>query len=173
MYATPTQYLSEFGLAEAVQLLADEEGLLTAELLKAAIAGSFASGTTADEQAAALAALENLTRKLVSSSSFMDGYLRAVATLPLPAEHASAGMLSDCCLALTRCTLADDPDNATERMDEVAKTWRAWLRDVSSGKVQLVGTDSTSAPRRNRVWSGPVKSSFGWGGFGSGDGGAA
>lgn len=170
-YATPAQYISEYGLTEAVQMLADEEQLLTADLLKAAMSGTWLGTETADEQAAATAALARLTRKLESSSSLMDGYIRAVATLPLPTDNASAGMLTDCCLALTRCALADDTDNATERMDDTGKQWRQWLRDVSMGKVQLVGLSGTTAPARNKVFSGPVKSGFGWGGFGSGDGG--
>jgi phage gp36-like protein len=167
-YATAQDFITEFGLTEATQLLADEEQLLTADLLKAAVAGSFPGGTPAADQAAGNAAKLRLERKLTSSTSVMDGYLRAVMALPLPAGHASAGVLMECCLALTRCALADDTDNATERMDDCCKTWRTWLRDVSSGKVLLVAADGTAAPRKCRVFSGPVVSQFDWQGFGRG-----
>ena len=166
-YATTQSFLDEFGLTEATQLLSDEQGLLTEVLLQAALAGSFAPGTPAPDQAAANAAKARLEAKLATATSLMDGYLRSVVTLPLPVGHSSAPVLKDCCLALARTMLADDSDNWTERMQTLADRWNTWLRDVSAGRVLLVASDGTEAPRKNRVFSGPVVSRFAWSGFGS------
>ena len=165
-YATPTQYLAKFGLDEAAQLLADEQRLLTAALLQDAISGTWTGTPSQAEQDAATAALARLTRQLTVSSSFMDGYLRSAVDLPLAAGDANAGTLEDCCMALARCGLADDSDNATTRVDECCKTWRAWLKDIGAGRVQLVGTSGNAPAKSGGVRAGQAKSSFNWNGFG-------
>lgn len=166
-YATPAQFISQFGLEETTQLLQDEERLLTAQLLKDAMAGSWTGTPTVDEQAAATNALARLTDKLTSTSNFMDGYLRAVVTLPLADDDANAGTLKDCCLAFTRCGLADDCDNSTERMLDNCSTWRAWLKDVSARRVQLVApSGATPAGVTGSVRGGQASSGYCWGAFG-------
>ena len=170
-YATPTAYLQRYGLAEAVQMLADEEQLLTAQLLTDAIAvaagGSWTGSPTAAEIAAAQAALARLERQLAMASNFMDGYLRAVVALPLPAGNANAGTLEECCAALTRCGLADDADNATERMDKCCDTWRAWLKDVAASRVQLISDTGTTPPSSGGARTGQAASGYCWDAFGS------
>jgi phage gp36-like protein len=161
-YATPSQYISKFGLTEAVQLLADEERLLTAPLLQDAIAGAWTGAPSPAEQDAATAALARLVRQLAASSNFIDGYLRAAVTLPLSESDANAGTLEDCCLALARCGLADDSDNATERMSKTCETWRAWLRDIAAGRVHLAGEAGTAPPSAARYRSGQAVSAFDW-----------
>lgn len=166
-YATPALFISKFGLTETTQLLADEENLLTTQLLRDAIAGAWTGTPTVDEQAAATAALARITRQLAVTSNTMDGYLRSALTLPLAAGDANMGALEDCCLALVRCGLADDSDNATERMDECCKTWRAWLKDVATGKTQLVvGGDPMAGTVSGKVHTGQARSGFCWGAFG-------
>lgn len=166
-YTTPAAYLQRFGLAEAVDLLSDEQRLLTATLLQDAIAGTWSGTPSAAEQAAATDALQRMQRQIDVSCAFIDGYLAAVATLPLPPGTAQAGTLAECALALTRFDLADDSDNATDRIDEAAKTWRTWLRDVSAGKVQLVATDGgTGSTGTGRVRSGQAASTYDWASFG-------
>lgn len=137
-YATPAQYVQAYGLAELTQMLQDEEGNLDADLLRAALD---AGGVSAD--ATVRRALARLQTRLDNVSNTMDGYLRAAIALPVAAP-ALMGTLQDCCAALTRCQLADDCDNATERMDKACDTWRAWLRDVASGKVRLVDATGTT-----------------------------
>ena len=165
-YSTPTAYLSRFGLTEAAELLADEQRELTPELLQAAIAN--AAGTawppsiTTELQTVALAALARLQRALQTSSSFMDGYLRAAMRLPLAPGDAIAGTLEECCLALTRCNLADDCDNATDRADRACEQWRAWLLDVSRGRVQLVNDGGDTPPRPAGVRTGQAVSAYPW-----------
>lgn len=169
-YATPTLYLQRFGLEEAVQLLADEEQLLTAVLLKDAIAvaggGAWTGTPTAEEMAAGQAALARLVRALEVQSNFMDGYLRSAITLPLPPEDANMGTLEDCCLTLVRCSLADDPDNATESMGKACATWREWLNDVARKRVQLVATDGNTPATAGRARSGQAVSNYPWGSYG-------
>lgn len=171
-YATPARYLQSFGLTEAVQLLADEEQLLTAQLLKDALARVDVPSTpwtgtpSSAEQAAATAAADRLVRQLAISSNLMDGYLRSAVTLPLPPGDASAGSLEECCLALTRCGIADDADNATERMDKCCETWRKWLVDIAAGRVTLVTSSGASPARSGGTRVGQAESSYDWGRFG-------
>lgn len=137
-YATPAQYVQAFGLSEALQMLQDEEQTLTPEALRAGLAALAAGAAVVDDTAAA--SLERLQAKLDNTSNLMDGYLRSAVTLPLTTGQL-LGTLQECCLALTRCLLADDSDNATERMDKCCANWRAWLKDVAAGKVKLVDSD--------------------------------
>lgn len=166
-YATPQQYIDKFGLAEAVQLLADEEHLLTSRLLLDRINGIWTGTPTGPEKDAATAALARLKRQIAVSANFMDGYLRSAVTLPLSPNDANATTLEDCCLALARCGLADDSDNATERMDECCKTWRQWLRDVATGKIQLVMQSGAATTTTAKLRTGRIGSAFDWARFGS------
>lgn len=171
-YATPQQYIAKFGLAEAVQLLLDEESLLTADLFQQALrryeGGAWTSNSTPEQQRAATAALDRLTRQLATSSRFMDGYLRAVVALPLTSGDANASTLEDCCLALSRCGLADDSDNATDRLDKCCETWRGWLRDVAAGRIKLVTQTGAEVPTTaRRVLTGQVRSGYDWARFGA------
>lgn len=169
-YATPAQYFQSFGLSEAVQLLADEERLLTATLLQDALAvldgGAWTGTPSAEEQAAGTAAATRLVDQLTISANFMDGYLRSAVTLPLPEGNANAGSLRECCLALTRCALADDSDNATERMDKCCDTWRKWLVDVAARRVTLVDDSGNAPPQSGGVRTGQAASAYAWGSFG-------
>ena len=51
-YATPQRFIQEYGLDETTQLLADEQQLLTSQLLSDALAGSWTGTPSAAEQAA-------------------------------------------------------------------------------------------------------------------------
>lgn len=166
-YATPATFIARFGQAETVQQLADEEQLLTAQLLQDAIAGAWTGSPSPAEQDAATAALARLQRALDVQSNYMDGYLRAAVQLPLTAGDANAGALEDCCLSLARWYLADDDDNATERMAKAMEHWRAWLRDIAAGRVHLVAQDGTTPVSELRgVRSGQAKSCIDWARYG-------
>lgn len=165
-YAIPAQFIAKFGLEETTQLLQDEERLLTAPLLKDAMAGSWTGTPSAEEQAAATAALARLTDQLATSGSFMDGYLRSVVTLPLAGDDANSATLRDCCLALARCGLADDCDNSTDKMEATCATWRKWLQDIAARRVQLVSDDGTTPPATGGVRSGQAATRYNWSRFG-------
>ena len=171
-YATASQFIQKFGLDETTQALADEQNTLTAVLLTDAIAVSLGGAWTGTPDQAdkdvAIACLARMNRQLVVSSNFMDGYLRGAVTLPLAANDANAGVLEDCCLALVRFGLADDSDNATDRMESTDKAWRAWLKDVQAGRAELAGTAGAAVPSRGRARTGQAVSSFDWARFGSG-----
>lgn len=168
-YATAQEYLDRFGATEAVQLLADEDRLLTRALLADAMAGTWTGAPTAEEQVAAEAALQRLEAALTTASNVMDGYLLAAYTLPLAASDADAATLRECCLVLARLILADDPDNRTDQAAEDGKTWRAWLSSVAIGKVKLVGQDGQAAVgATRRVRSGQARSGIDWAAFGGG-----
>jgi phage gp36-like protein len=165
-YATPAQFIQKFGLEECAQLLADEQNLLTTLLLSDVIGlatgGVWTGEPTDADQAAANGALARLTRQLVVSSNYMDGYLGSAVTLPVALNDANAGVLEDCCLALARFGLADDSDNSTERMSKAFEQWRVWLKDVQAGRVTLMGTTGLEVTSANRVRSGPAGSGFDW-----------
>jgi len=164
-YATPARFIESFGLDETVQYLSDEQRLLTGQLLLDALAGSWTGSPSEEEKAAALAAVARLTRKLDTQSNLMDGYLRPAIVLPLSPADANAGTLEECCLALTRCAVADDTDNATERMDECCKGWRTWLRDVSVGKAKLAGADGQAVAPSGGARSGQARTGYDWASF--------
>jgi phage gp36-like protein len=169
-YATPLVFIQRYGAEESAQVLADGMGVLTPELLVAAISGVWPAGITADEQAVASAAVARMVHELAITSNYMDGYLRSACTLPLAATDANTGMLEVCCLRLTRSALASDGTGATERTDSQAQEQRAWLRDVAQGRVQLVSNSGDAvAPNRN-VKTGQAASGFSWGGFPFGGG---
>ena len=165
-YATPAQVIAEYGLKEVTQLLSDEQQLLTEQLLLDAIAvaagGLWTGEPTEADTAAATAALARLVRKIDTQSNFMDGFLRTAVSLPLAVDDANTGTLNECCLALTRCGLSDDPDNATERMDECCNTWRKWLRDVANGVASLVNSAGQEVAGKSRVRQGAAGSAFDW-----------
>ena len=165
-YATPARFVQEFGLREATQLLADEQNLLTAELLVAAIQEQpYPPETPDDAQAATADALQRLVRKLDNVSNLMDGYLRSAITLPIASGDVNVGTLEECCLALSRAGLADDSDNWTERMEKLADRWTAWLKDVSTGKAQLVVPGAPEEGSAFRVRSGQAQSRYDWTAF--------
>lgn len=170
-YATPAQVIAEYGLKEVTQLLTDEQQLLTEQLLLDAIAvaagGAWTGNPSQAEKDAANAALARLNRKLETQSNFMDGFLRTAVTLPLAVNDANTGTLNECCMALTRCGLSDDPDNATERMDECCNTWRKWLRDVANGVASLVNNAGQEVAGKSRVRQGAASSRYDWAAHGA------
>lgn len=163
-YATLAEYVQEFGLEETCQLLRDEgDDLLTPELLREGIADEYSSERTADERAACDRAMARLSAMLDQTSRYMDGYLRANVRLPLLQADIDQTPLKTCCLALTRCSLQDDPDNATDLQEKRCKSWYDWLRDVSTGRVRLLPPPVASG---RRVLWGKVDSGYDWGNYG-------
>lgn len=162
-YATPADFVQAFGLDETCMLLMDEARLLTADALAAGLEALARGDAVADATAAQ--ALGRLRVRLHNTSSMMDGYLGSAVSLPIGGAGAALmGVLQECCLALARCALSDDPDNATERMDKACDNWRQWLRDVAAGKIKLVDADGTVAAG-GRTLHGQVPSAYNWGAY--------
>lgn len=163
-YATLTEYVQEFGLDETSQLLRDEESdVLSPELLREGIAGEYSLDRTDYERDTCDRAMARLTSMLAQASRFMDGYLRSNVRLPLEQADIDQTPLKTCCLSLTRCSLQDDPDNATEQQEKRCKYWNDWLRDVSTGKVRLLPPPAASG---RRVLWGKVPSAYNWDRYG-------
>lgn len=167
IYATAAQYIARFGADEAAQLL----GADAPQLQAAATGQPMPVGTTPEQEAAAAAALERLLRALGIASNLMDGYLRAVATLPISADDANAGTLEECCCHLTRYSLSSAPGTMTEAKKDENARWLAWLRDVSARRVQLISTSTQQqAPGAGSVRTGRAKSAYDWNAHGAGTG---
>lgn len=87
-----------------------------------------------------------LDAQLAAASQIADGYLRAHPyVLPLTAWgddlRAAVCALASENLIVTRGANPEDPAN--KAVFDRANHWRAWLRDVSRGAVDLSVTDST------------------------------
>lgn len=148
MYTTVEQLMHAMGRFELAQLLADEEQLISVDLLTDAVIGdSSALDSYSDEERAAVAtALARAETAITEQSDLMDGYLARRYRLPLTdAERAGANQLRSCCNALVRIALADDPANSTDRMDAERKYWNSWLKQVAEGKTLLPGIAAISA----------------------------
>lgn len=161
MYASVEQYIQEYGLIEAVQLLNDEDNELTLQLLKDWL-DNRTSGHTAEQTKVLAAVITRLESMLEQQSQFMNGYLRQQVNLPLSTEQIAQTPIRTCCLELTRFQLADDCDNGTEAMQFRYKRWLVWLDSVSKGHLQLL--DATSSSDAN-VHVGTMHTNYRWGDF--------
>lgn len=171
MYASVVQYLNEFGIDEATQLLADEQDLLSVELLQARLVGNTA-GHSVEQKAVLDKALARLEAMLNQQSHYINGFIRKKVRLPLAQADADKTPLAACCMNLTRMQLMDDADNATDEMHKRVARWDKWLRDIANGHVVLFDADSglsvadgvaTSTQKKHHFCV--SKSSFDWGGF--------
>lgn len=171
MYANARQYIKEYGLEEASQLLADEEDALTEELMAQRLAMNTTTHTP--EQINVLdAAFARLDSMLTQQSHYMDSYLRGKVVLPLSATNVDKTALPTCCMCLTRMQLMDDPDNITEEMHKQVARWEKWLREIAAGKALLFDKDSglnlsegEATGKHKQHLFGQSKSGFDWGGF--------
>lgn len=162
-YATPSQFVQSFGLSEIADLLSDEQGSITSELLAEAVAGAFAEGRTDAEKNIALEGLKRLENALHETCKLMDSYLRNSVVLPLTNEQIANAPVTACCLDLSRCYLQDDDDNMTEGTEKRCKRWMDWLRDVSTGKVKIVHEQQSGS---HGVMHGRLPSRYNWRCFG-------
>lgn len=160
-YATATDLIDRFGAEELAQR-ADRgvPRLASAELLTAAAAGGDLSAWTADEQAAAAAAIAVLERVLADASDTADGYLAGRVAVPLASPPAAVKrMVCD----LARYFLYDD--QATETIQKRHDAAIAYFRDVAAGRVSL-GADLGAAAQPS---GGTVEIVSGGAVFGRGD----
>ena len=163
-YASAQQFAKKYGIDETAQLLQDEEKLIDADLLRAALAGALDPVEWSAEQiAAGVAALERLDDALGEASRTIDGYLLAQYSLPLTVEQVAATPLTARCLTLARCVLMDDPDNRTDLATDECKAAIAWLRDVADGRVQLLPSDQGGNSGKTVI--GRFGSRYPWGSY--------
>ncbi len=163
-YASVAHYVQQFGIAEAAQLLCDEEPLLTEALLTDLLAGDV-SAYTPEEQQAANNARQRLQDMLQETINYINSFLRKAVNLPLSQAQIDQTPLRTCCVELTRCQLADDADNGTDPMNIRCKRWVQWLKDVAAGRLALLADDEgVNVANGYRV--GCSTSQYNWNAFG-------
>ncbi len=138
MYATLSDLIAQYGLTEISQLLADEDGLVSASLLEAYVIGD-TSTFDADEVGAINRAVARAESNLTQASRIIDSSVGARYPVPLTYEQAIATAVQPCCLALARASLADDGDNMGENTRKDRDHWREWLGKVATGRMIIPG----------------------------------
>lgn len=138
MYASAAQLLARYSAEEIAQRAdASVPPVVYGELLSAAANGSDLSGYTAEEQAAATAALARVERALEDARQTIDSYLGGRYQLPLTQ---APEVLERIAGQLTRYFLYDDA--ATEQIANLYKDSIKFLESVATGRVQLGPTTS-------------------------------
>ena len=159
-YATINDFVQSFGINETSQLLCDEEDLITSSNFK-----YFLNKDLADLSEEELQALNKGKARLEESinqvSLLMNSYIANVLSLPISNTILKNTPLKTCCLELSRCHLMDDDDNSSEISSTRCKRWLSWLKDISTGKVQL-STNNSSESINNKVRQGQSKSKINW-----------
>jgi phage gp36-like protein len=140
MYATPSQLIKRFNAQELAQIaVPDEHVSIDAPLLVLTIDEGDRSAYTADEIAAADAALVRINQALTDASGDVDAHLEASYQLPLSSVPLK---LEQVCCDIARYNLYDDhaTDHISKRYDDAIK----YLRDVAKGIIRL-GIDENNA----------------------------
>lgn len=132
-YCTATQLLEQFSADEIAQR-ADRgtPRLVDAVLMKLIAAAGNITGYTAEEQAAATAALALINSKLLDAESIVNGYLTNRYTIPLPNVPR---LILVCTADIARYQLYDDM--ATEMITDRYKAAIKMLESVSKGVLNL------------------------------------
>lgn len=144
MYASAAQLLTRYSAEEIAQRAdASLPPVVYGELLSAAATGADLSGYTAEEQAAAQAALARVERALEDARQTIDSYLGGRYQLPLTQ---APEVLERIAGQLARYFLYDD--SATEQIANLYKDSIKFLESVASGRVQLgpTTTGTTAQP---------------------------
>lgn len=143
MYASVVALLARYSVDEIAQR-ADTSlpPLVDGELLRLAADGVDLSDYTAEEREAAAAALARVVQVLQDADNTINGYLSGRYQVPVTQ---AAETLERIAGELARFYLYEDgaPEHVEKRHDNAM----AFLRDVSTGKVQLgVAADGATAP---------------------------
>lgn len=138
MYASAAQLLMRYSADEIAQRAdCSIPSLVYGELLSKAADGEDLSEYSVDEQAAALAALAKVNRKLQDASQTINSYLGGRYQLPL---SNAPEVLERIAAQLARYFLYDD--SATEQVANLYKDSIKFLENVANGKVQLGPADN-------------------------------
>lgn len=138
MYASAAQLLARYSADEIAQRAdASVPPVVYGELLSAAANAADLSGYSAEEQAAAQAALAHVERALQDAGQTIDSYLGGRYQLPLSQVPAVLERIAG---QLARYFLYDDA--ATEQVASLYKDAIKFLESVATGRVQLGLTTS-------------------------------
>ena len=165
MYATPQQFIQEFGQQEVADLLQDDEPLITESILQKYLADELVGGL--EECEAIERAIKRLDSMISQSSNYMDGYIAKGCmgksySLPFTPAQINQTSLATCNLELARCQLMEDADNGTEQQEKRCNKWHSWLRDISRGSVELIPRAETVASNTHKRYFGNSKSNYNW-----------
>lgn len=146
-YATAANLLDRFGAEEIAQRTdRSTPRLVTGDLLQAAAAGADLSAWTAEEQAAAAAALALVDQAIADADSEIDGYVATRYSVPVtPVPPIIQRLACD----LARYVLYDDQatDGVQKRRDGAVTV----LRDISAGRVSLGAPGTAQEPKGGLV----------------------
>jgi phage gp36-like protein len=138
MYASAAQLLTRYSAEEIAQRAdASVPPVVYGELLSAAANGADLSAYSAEEQAAAQAALARVERALEDARQTINSYLGGRYQLPL---SNAPQVLERIAGQIARFVLYDD--SATEQVTTLYKDSIKFLESVANGRVQLGPTDS-------------------------------
>lgn len=142
-YATPTDLITWFGAKELAEITGlDDLTPVPPTLLRLTIDAGNRDDFTAEEIAAADAALTRLQSALDDASRLMDAYLARRYTLPLADAVVSASPLPRICGDLARLLLQDDFSPAEPKTRHLRAL--DWLQDLALGRTEL---GSPAAPQ--------------------------
>jgi phage gp36-like protein len=158
-YASVSEFLTRYS-AEEIAQRADRNipRLVTAEMLREAVAGGNFAEYTPEEEAATLAAVYLIEQALRDADSEIDAYVSTRYRTPLnPVPEVVQRYACD----LARYNLYDD--QVTEVIEKRRDATIRVLRDLASGKVSLGTTESgnVAAPAHGLVEMAGPKHAFG------------
>lgn len=141
MYASAAQLLARYNAEEIAQRAdASVPSLVDGELLSKAAAGEDLSAYSAEEQAAAAAALAKVNRALQDAEQTINTYLGGRYQLPL---SNAPEVLERIACQIARFVLYDD--SATDQVKTLYQDSIKFLESVAAGRVQLGISDSGAA----------------------------
>ena len=141
-YATPSQLINRFDAQELAQVAVPKEHVsIDAALLTLTVNAGDRSAYTADEIAAADAALVKINQALTDASGDIDAHLESRYQLPLSNVPLK---LEQVCCDIGRYNLYDDhsTEHINKRYDDAIK----YLVDVAKGAINLGIEDNNARP---------------------------
>ncbi len=139
-------------------------GYAASTALELAALQALADQRVLDAIVAATSALDRLQTLLDKSTNEIDGYLRGCVPLPISPALLATSLLDECCWVLTRCRLADDCDNSSDKIEAGCKEKREWLKAVAKGTITLVDPTGLPIATTSRFRVGQTHSGFNWNG---------
>lgn len=137
-------------------------GYTAPTVLELAALQALADQRVLDSIVSATSALDRLQTFLDKSTNEIDGYLRGSVPLPISPALLSTSLLDECCWVLTRCRLADDCDNSSDKIEAGCKEKREWLKAVAKGTITLVDPTGLPIVTTSRFRVGQTESGFDW-----------
>lgn len=142
-YCTALDMLDDFGDEEMAQLSAPEHPAVTGALLRLTAETGDRSAYSAEDIAAADAALDRINKRIIDAGFMMDSYLSVRQNLPLPQAVIDASNLNQTCRDIARYILNDK--GAIEAVKERYLGWISWLKDLARGVATLGAGDTAVA----------------------------